>query len=186
MVGIPMRGFEEQKLSEKTTGQVLNASFKTTTADQNSVFVEWVIPENLVVQIIDHQPLLLKIYSSGGTEPTKGPLMLVFKRPQDAIYTQVADFGDYSLYASLSWSQQLSNVVRDQEKIHIGYPFIRVHTGETIGFMIKTSTVLPTSPYAQTKLSYPFFHISTAQYQTLRFAEGLAEERRKKREGTKL
>lgn len=186
MVGIPMRGFTPQKLSEKTTDQVLNAAFKTTTADEYSVFVEWVVPENTVVQIIDDQPLFLKVYSEGGVEPTKGPLMLVFKRPQDASYREVAQFGDYSMYKSISWVEQLSKDFRQQENISLGYPFIRVLTGETIGFMIKTATVLPSTPHAQTKISYPFWHISSAQYERLRFAEHLAEERRQRRERRKI
>lgn len=185
MTGIPMRGFTEQKLSEKTTDQVLNASFKTTTANEYSVFVEWVVPENLIVQIIDNQPLLLKLYSEGGVEPTKGPLMFVFKRPQDATYKEIANFGDYSTYKSIPWVDQLSKEFVEQEKVGLGHPFIRAFTGETLGLMIKSETVLPTAPHAQTKLSYPFWHISSADYNRFHLAQVIAEERTKRREGTK-
>lgn len=185
MTGIPTFGYTQQELSEKTTDKILNASFKDTTADERSVFVEWVIPDNVVIRLIDNQGLQLKVYAAGGTEPEKGQLSLVFKRPQDALYKEICQLGDYSTYKSITWAQQLSLDFKDQEKVRLGYPLIIAFTGEIIGLMINTSTVLPTSPHAQTKIKYPFWHISTGDYNTFRMAKIIAEEREKRRKGRK-
>ncbi|MBA7656402.1 hypothetical protein ES703_64326 [subsurface metagenome] len=141
-------------LSHYTSDKQINAEWKESVPNELSEFLRFTVETDEVVKIISGELLQMKIYQTGGTEIMRASRGLITGlAKKDTLAKEIVEFG-YPY--DIAWVDQQSSRLADNLKIVLPSRLASVvfHPGDALIFQIKSESVIPATPHANTLFSY--------------------------------
>ena len=141
-------------LSHYTSDKQINAEWKESVPNRLSEFLRFTIQVDEVIKIISGELLQMKIYEAGGDEiaqTSRGLIAGLAKK--DALPKEIIE---WNYPYDISWKDQQSSRLADNLKIVLPSRLASVvfHPGDALIFQIKSESVIPATPHANTLFSY--------------------------------
>jgi len=162
-------------LSHYSAGKKINAVWKESVPGRMTEFLRYTVDTDEVLLMVSGEILQCKIYQAGGTEimrSSRGLITGLAKRQ-----TLPKEIVPFEYPYDIAWADQLSSRLADNLQVVLpsDKPGVVFDPGSSLIFNIKSESVIPATPYADTKWSYHvyLFNGSYARYIELRAKDSL-------------